>query len=256
MKRILKISLWIVVLAGISVLVGFIEKEHQKTTCKSIEVLIDYENADPLIDADLIKTDVYQTYDTLIGKKISEINQVQIEDFISKNNYVKNAEVYSTLNGHLKIKVKQKQPLLRIINKKGENYFMDMDASLIPVNNGFSTRLLVANGHIPTAYSDTIGLINIENFPELHDLYQLALYIGNNEFLSAQIEQIYVTENHEFELVPKVGRQLIVFGNIANMQLKFDKLIAFYQKGMKKAGWDTYKTINLKYNNQVVCTKK
>ena len=256
MKKVLKISLWMVGLAGISVLVGFIEKEHQKITCKSIEVILDYNDSDPLIDADMIKADVYKTYDTLIGKRISEINQVQIEDFVAQNNYVKNAEVYSTLNGHLKIKVTQKEPLLRIMNQKGENYYLDINASLMPVKSGYSTRLLVATGYIKTAYSDTVGLINIENFPELQNLYQLALYVRSSEFLSAQIEQIYVTENGEYELVPKVGRQLIEFGDISDMEQKFDNLISFYQKGMKKAGWDTYKTINLKYRNQVVCTKK
>ena len=230
MKNILKISLWIIGLAGISVLVGFIEKEHQKITCKSIEVILDYNDADPLIDADMIRTDVYKTYDTLIGKRISEINQVQIEDFVSQNHYVNNAEVYSTLNCHLKIKVTQKQPLLRIINQKGQNYYLDINGSLMPVKSEYSTRLLVATGYIKTDYSDTISLINIENFPDLDALYKLALHVRNNEFLSAQIEQIYVTEKHEFELVPKVGRQLIVFGDISNMEHKFDNMISFYQK--------------------------
>ncbi|RLD54531.1 MAG: cell division protein FtsQ, partial [Bacteroidetes bacterium] len=84
----------------------------------------------------------------------------------------------------------------------------------------------------------------------------LAFYINDDEFLKAQIEQIYVTESKEFELIPKVGRQLILFGGIENMEKKFNNLIAFYKKGMKNNGWTKYKTINLKFENQVVCAKK
>ncbi len=255
MNRIIKISLWIAGLAGLTVLVGFIEKEHQKITCKNIEVLLDYNNADPLIDADMIKTDVYKTYDTLIGQRISDIDQVQIEDFVNQNSYVKNAEVYSTLTGHLKIKVTQKKPLLRVINDRGAHYYIDDEGTAMPVKTGYTTRILVASGKIATPYADTINLINNENFPVLKDLYNLALYIRNNDFLEAQIEQIYVNEKNEYELVPKVGRQLILFGDITDMEEKFEKLIVFYQEGMKKAGWDTYRTINLKYKNQVVCAK-
>jgi cell division protein FtsQ len=29
----------------------------------------------------------------------------------------------------------------------------------------------------------------------------------------------------------------------------------FYKKAIPKVGWDTYKTINLKYANQIVCEK-
>ncbi len=255
MNRIIKISLWIAGLAGLTVLVGFIEKEHQKITCKNIEVLLDYNNADPLIDADMIKTDVYKTYDTLIGQRISDIDQVQIEDFVNQNSYVKNAEVYSTLTGHLKIKVTQKKPLLRVINDRGAHYYIDDEGTAMPVKTGYTTRILVASGKIATPYADTINLINNENFPVLKDLYNLALYIRKNDFLEAQIEQIYVNEKNEYELVPKVGRQLILFGDITDMEEKFEKLIVFYQEGMKKAGWDTYRTINLKYKNQVVCAK-
>ncbi|MCB2221860.1 MAG: hypothetical protein KQI35_15830 [Bacteroidetes bacterium] len=255
MKRIATISIWIVGLAGLSVLVGFIEKEHQKITCKSIEVLLDYEDADPLIDADMIKSDVYKTYDSLIGKRISEIDQVEIEDFINQNNYVDNAEVFSTLTGHLKIKVTQKKPIIRIINNKGQHYYIDEKGTAMMVKSSYTTRLLVASGHIPATYADTINLIKNENFPVLQDLYNLALHIRSNEFLEAQIEQIYVNEDQEYELIPKVGRQLIIFGDITDMEEKFDKLIVFYQKGMKKAGWDTYRTINLKFKDQVVCAK-
>jgi len=74
--------------------------------------------------------------------------------------------------------------------------------------------------------------------------------------LKIQIEQIYVTKNREYEFVPKVGRHIIIFGGIENMNEKFKKLLVFYHQGINNAGWNTYKSINLKFENQVVCSKK
>ena len=38
---------------------------------------------------------------------------------------------------------------------------------------------------------------------------------------------------------------------------KFEKLKMFYTEGLNKTdGWNKYSTINIKYKNQVVCTKK
>jgi len=90
----------------------------------------------------------------------------------------------------------------------------------------------------------------------LIDLFKLSSFITQDQFLKAQIEQIYVTKTGEFELIPKVGRHLIIFGGIEDMENKFDKLLVFYHQGMNKTGWDKYKTINLKFENQVVCSKK
>jgi cell division protein FtsQ len=255
MRRIAVILFWLVIFAGLIVLVGFIEKEHKKITCKSIAILIDYNNADPLIDEHMIKKSVHASFDTLVGRRISDINLVEIEKLVQKNDFIANAQVFHTLTGHLTIKVVQKQPLLRIINEQNQNYYLAVSGSAMPVKQGFSSRILVASGHIPYPYSDTLNLIKNENFPILNDLHRLALHIKNDEFLNAMIEQIYVTQASEFELVPKLGKQIIQFGDINDMDQKFEKLIVFYRYGMGRAGWGTYKTINLRFRDQVVCSK-
>jgi len=255
MKRVAGISVWLMLFAGLIVLVGFIEKEHKKITCKSIAILIDYNNADPLIDEHMIEKSVHASFDTLVGRRISEINLADMEQLVQKNVFIANAQVFHTLTGHLKIKVIQKQPLLRVINEKNQSYYVDMSGSAMPVKQGFSSRILVASGHIPYPYADTLNLIKNENFPILNDLHRLALHIKNDEFLNAMIEQIYVTQDKEFELVPKLGKHIIQFGDISDMDLKFEKLIVFYRYGIGKAGWGTYKTINLKFRDQVVCSK-
>lgn len=256
MKRIINITLWIAVLAGLSVLVGFIESEHKKITCKELQVSIDYNDSEPLISPEEINSIIYDAFDSLVGKKLSDINSVEIENFVNEIDFVESAEVFSTIHGTMKIKVRQRNPILRVINSSNKNYYIDGKARLVPVKTGHSTRVLVASGSINENYSDTLDASDPNQSITLNELYTLSKYINNDPFLKAQIEQIYVTSGHEYELIPKVGRHVIVFGDINDMEEKFDKLIVFYHQGIKKSGWRKYKKINLKYKDQVVCEKK
>lgn len=253
MKRAFHIIFWVFITAGILVLVSFIEAEHKKTTCKSFEITIDYENADPLISKDAIKEKIYESFDSLQGKRLVDINLVQIENMVNEIDFVENADVYTTITGKINISVTQRKPIVRIVNESGNSYYLDQSGKAIPTNQGYPSRVLIANGFIENKYTDTLS---IRNNILLAEIFQLASYIHNDPFLKLQIEQIYVTKNGEYEFVPKVGRHIIIFGGIEDMEVKFKKLVVFYRQGINNAGWNVYKSINLKFENQVVCAKK
>jgi len=48
----------------------------------------------------------------------------------------------------------------------------------------------------------------------------------------------------------------VLVGNIDNLEVKLKNLKAFYQKAKKDNMLDIYKSVNLQFDNQVVCTKK
>jgi cell division protein FtsQ len=70
------------------------------------------------------------------------------------------------------------------------------------------------------------------------------------------VEQIYLNEKGEYELIPRVGAHVVKFGSFENYREKFRNLKAFYKKGLNNVGWNQYLYINLKYDNQIICTKK
>ena len=81
-------------------------------------------------------------------------------------------------------------------------------------------------------------------------------YVRTHDFWNAQIEQVYVNADGELELIPRVGNQTILFGDEKGMEEKFSKLYTFYKEGLSKTGWNQYKTINVTFKDQVVCSKK
>lgn len=89
----------------------------------------------------------------------------------------------------------------------------------------------------------------------MNNLYKLSAFITKDKFLKAQIEQIYVDPNGEFELIPRVGTHTILMGRADNLEDKFERLFVFYRMGLSKTGWSRYNIINIKFKDQVVCSK-
>jgi len=124
----------------------------------------------------------------------------------------------------------------------GENsYYVTEDLNRMPVSSSHTTNVIVVTGHTSKAYIND-------------DLVNFIRFINDDKFWKAQIQQIHIRENHEYVLVPRVGDQLIVFGKPEKLEMRFRNLKALYTKGFSSEGWRKYKTINLKYDNQVVCT--
>jgi cell division protein FtsQ len=65
-----------------------------------------------------------------------------------------------------------------------------------------------------------------------------------------------VTANNEIILIPRIGDHEVELGTLDDYPIKLAKLKMFYLHGLNKIGWGDYKSISLKFKNQVVCTKK
>ena len=261
--KILKILTWVLLVSGTGFLLGLVEVEQYDRPCKRVVITIDYGSADVLITKRDIDSVILKTAGMLKGKPLGYINTNSIERAIRNQAYVAKLSVYENAEGVLFVNIRQRTPLLRIINQKYESFYLDESGALLPVNTNFSARVLVANGFIDDSYrkkpnyrvnvlalSDSIFYDSL-----LTSLYKLTMYITHDNFLKAQIDQIYVNERREFELIPRVGNHVILLGTAEDLNDKFRKLYAFYRFGLNKIGWNKYNIINIKYKNQVICSK-
>ncbi|MDP4282222.1 MAG: hypothetical protein Q8867_08750 [Bacteroidota bacterium] len=267
MKKVLKILivlLWIALTGGLIYFTGFANIEHDKVVCNRYDIQIDYGNADTLVTSNDIYDLVKRTGNLLKGQKTGNIDIEKIEREIRRQPYVADVNAFMHLNGDVEIRIIQRQPILRIFNHYGESYYLDGQGRLLPLNPAFTTRVLVATGFIPESFSKTVNY-KTDSIQEhdstdyngvMNHLYRISIAILKNSFLKAQIEQIYVTEDGNFELIPVVGRHVIYLGDAQNLEEKFDKLIVFYKMGLNKIGWNKYNFININYKNQVVCSKR
>ena len=259
MNKLLQISIWIFALLAIIVTLGFVNISNNQTIFSQPIINIDYETENRFINENDILSQILNKEDT--GTLLlNHFNVTHLEEKLDNNHSIKDVHVHKTIDGKLVINVKQRRPIVRIFSRN-ESYYIDEEGNLMPLSSKYTARLLVVSGSLNEPFGKRYRF-NYDNLNDtltektlLDDIYKIAHYIDNSEFWKAQIEQIHVNKVYEFELVPKVGNHKIVLGGVENLDGKFEKLMIFYKKGLNKTGWNEYSEINLKYKNQVVCTK-
>jgi len=247
-KKILIILAWICLAGAIGFTIYYAYSEWISVRCQSIVVNIN-PNSPRFLDEDEIATMIEKSGEPIIGQRLSAININRLETKLSTFSTLDNVEIFRKVDskglsfkGKLVISVDERTPVVRF-KSSTDDYYMDQKGIRVPVSSKFVERILLAEGTIPNEI--------IKN-----DLLKMADFVNKDEFWRAQIEQVFVQANGELLLVPQVGDYLIEFGTPDDYELKFRNLRAVYQQGFKNMGWNRYKTISVKYRNQVVCTKK
>ncbi len=259
-QKIATYTFWILFLMGTLGLLGFVGKQSAEDVCLGFDVNIAHRNDNRFIDEqDVAKLLANLGYEVR-GQRLRDIDLGQIEARLEQNPSVSNAEVYATIDCELKIEIAERMPIARIINSGGSGFYLDRTGNLMPLSSKYTARVMVVNGHVEIPYAAIQSGIESEYVLAkkqwLDDLYQLVSTIHGDPFWKAQIAQLYIDERQEIVLIPKVGNHRILFGDAKDIEPKLDKLMTLYKKGFSKTGWNDYKTINLKFQNQVVCSKK
>jgi cell division protein FtsQ len=241
MKKWLKIALWS--LGGLyllGMLVFIVTRDHAKVCSKIRVVVRDSANVQFVTPGEIIRH-VHRNFKKLEGRAFKDINMEEVEAIVDKYPAVEKSDVYSTAEGVLMIKIKQRTPVLRIYDK-GYSYLLDHDAVRIPMRGSYAPHLLVVNG-------------SMHKVKDYHDLVVLNDFIEDDSFWKAQIEQVFVEADGDLVLIPRVGNHRINIGDVTDLDKKFRKLLALYQDGFDPLEWNSYKEINLKYKGQIICTK-
>lgn len=261
-RKIINISLAIALAFLFIAMINFAVDQNRKLPCSKVSVSIDYRSGQHFINADDVKAKVLNATGQLEGKPITFGKLGLIESVVAGIPEVSKTSVFRNIDGGLIINISQRQPLIRVHNVHGQGYYIDQQGHLMPLSPDYTARVLVATGHIQAGYSPLTNLAKVKpeieissNEKRLRDLYRLALYIESQPFWNAFIDHIFVTPNGQFELTPKNGAHVIEFGDLNQMESKFGKLMTFYQNGLVRIGWNHYRRINVKFSNQVICSK-
>ena len=249
-KGILSAFTWLVSLSGLVLLMSFIEVKKASQKCKDLKVILPGRNN--FIERNEIDRILMDAGGALIGRDLRDINIHKLENSLKSNPFIEFAKVYVDMDGVIHAEVRQRQPILRLINRANVQFYIDENGLKMPLSENFTANVLVANGLIDEDFSGKVDTLNTKL---AKDLFRMAQFIKADTLWDSQIEQLYVDVKGDIEMVPRVGNHKIILGDADSLQSKFKNLLAFYKKAMPKVGWDTYKSINLKFANQVVCSK-
>jgi cell division protein FtsQ len=257
MKRFIQILLFVLFAASVAGVMGFIYIEQGKQPVKDVIIKIEQKSNKGFLNESIIKN-LISDYDSLLNKNANQVKPAKIERDILENPFVVSADVFVDIDKNLIINIAEKEALLRVYNRRNDGFYIDQSGNVMPLSTNYTARVMIANGYINVDLNESQLNILDTSYAKtpLPDLYELTKLISRNNFLKAQIGQIYVNSQGEYDLIPQLGNHLIRFGTKENASQKLENLELFYKEALIREGWDKYEVISLKYKNQVVCKRK
>ena len=261
--KILLISLWIAIAAGVVVMMGFANESHKVKQCRGITCRIDYRGSQPLISGNDLMAQITNKFGKLQTQTIGEVDITGITAFLKKNPYLENTDALITVEGDIMIKADQCMAIIRYYTPEGQQHYLDRNGRVMPVNAAYPYKTLIASGSIESPLKDGKNIYSVPDskkllrneLKSLYDIHLLAGIISSDSTLKALIEQVYITSNGKIQLVTKAGSHIVYMGDTADASEKLGNLMCFYKNGLVKTGWNKYGKLNLEYKNQIVCTK-
>ncbi len=235
-KVYIKGFLFLVVLVG---LFGFANYRNSLRKISKIE--IEFEGNDNVfITRNEVNKLLIQSVGNVKNKSKESLFLKVLEKRVKEHPMIENAEVYLTVDGVLNTKVLQKKPIARIL-VNGTSYYLDEHGKKMQLSKNYSARVPIVTG--------------VLGKDDLEEVFHFIKEVLKDDFMKKQVIGIHIKSNANFDLKTRMGNQLLQFGKMENVANKIAKLKAFYQKMEKDNSIDKYRTINLEYRKQVVCTK-
>jgi cell division protein FtsQ len=189
-----------------------------------------------------------ETVNKLLIEKNQELKTInkdgldlnKLEKSVSSHKMIHSADVFVSVDGVLKAKVEQKQPLGRVFETTG-SFYIDYEGNKMPLSDNFAARVPLISGDI--------SVISKEKLAEV--LKQIA----KDDFLKKNIIGVQVLPNGSMVMANRNYDYQIDFGRTINIERKFKNYKAFFQKAVSDSTLEKYRRINLKFTKQVVCIK-
>jgi cell division protein FtsQ len=164
----------------------------------------------------------------------------KLEKILDSNNMIEKSEVFVSIDGTLKAVVKQKTPVARVLNGNG-SFYIDYEGGIMPLSDNYTARVPLVS-----------GVINKKNNEKITRIFRI---IFDDNFLKKNIIAIQIMPNGSLKMLNRNFNYQIDFGNTENVEVKFNNYKAFFQKAVLDSSLYKYKKIDLRFTQQVVCTK-
>lgn len=173
-----------------------------------------------------------------IGKDKLDLNK--LEKALNSQEMIEKSEVFVSVDGVLKAVVKQKTPIARVFDGE-DSFYIDYEGNTMPLSTNFTARVPLVSGEI-----------NKKNSEELAELFRI---IHDDAFLKKNIIGVQIMPSGGLRMLNRNYNFQIDFGRTIRMNAKFNNYKAFFQKAVLDSSLYKYKIIDLRFAQQVVCTK-
>ena len=264
-KTALNIVVWTALVVYLILAAGYCSRQRADRVCTGLNIVVKDSLKIGLITRESVRSILVGERMRLTGARLDSINLLAVEKALTSQSYIRSAKVYGSLDGKLNIEVEQRLPVARIQTENGYRFFLSEDGYVMPLRSSSFIDVPIVTGTPELPFTPRFeGQIQFlentekksaENYLFLQNLINFVEFLRRDSFWGTQVVQINVIPGNEVELVPRIGRGVILLGNLEQYQEKLDKLYTFYRRGLAYEGWNKYARINIKYDGQIVCSE-
>jgi cell division protein FtsQ len=260
--RVLVLAFFVLMGAGAVVLWAFSISRHNAQPVPELRVNIQKgQNVDELITKREVDSIVHSHFGLLQGTPMSQIDVGAIQVAVNRHPAIQSCNVYMGVDGILNIDIQQRAPMFRVMNSDGSGFYVDtlgqsfnlLDRSVayVPI---VSVEGVMGAMEFPAtrAYYDenTLGLTYLD------ELIMFGNHMRKHADLKDWTEHVHLTAMGTLEVIPRIGRHVIDYGSIYNLEMKTKMLFQFYRSQLYITDLEKYSRINLNFENQVICEKR
>lgn len=244
--------IWIMMGAGIVVLLIAAISKRNNERCTDIDIQISGVQNNFFIDKKEVLKILHNVSGGIIKTKpVHAIDLATMENQLKKIPWIEDAQLYFDNNDVLRVSIKEREPIARIFTTTGQSFYIDSSLKRLPLSDKFSPMVPVF-----TSFPGDAVKWSKQDSELINDIKTFSQFIAVNPFWMAQIDQVDITSNNEFDLIPKLGNSIIHFGDAENCAQKFNNLMCFYKQVLTKMGWDHYAAIDAQFSGQIVAVRK
>jgi cell division protein FtsQ len=220
-------------------LFSFTSKRNSKRKLVKSEVVFVGENT-LFLKSEIVNKLLIENNSNVSTIRKDKLDLNKLEQVLNAQEMIEKADVYVSIDGVLKTVVKQKTPIVRVFSNEG-SFYIDSEGGMMPLSDDFTARVPLVSGEI--------------NKKNNKDLFRLFKIIYDDAFLQKNIIGIQIMPSGSLLMRNRNYNYQIDFGGLINIEQKFQNYKAFFQKVSLDNTLDKYKKIDLRFTEQVVCTK-
>lgn len=240
-------------IGGLAILCLFMiawkDKNHKKISFIQVELI--GESTDAIFMDEMAIRSILHDEGIKEGMPLDQVNLTALENSIEKTAWIKNAEFYINNKQVLEVKIEQRIPIARIFTLPGTSFYIDIEGNRLPLK-----QLTILNLPVFTGFPTDQEKLSKPDSILLDQILFFVKTIKEDSFFNAQIAQVNIEANGDFQMVPTIGDHLVLLGNLEQLENKLNRLYTFYKKVWVQSGLNAYSVLDCRFNNQLVALQK
>ena len=241
MKHLIQNIILLILVALLVAGVWWARSRETDELCRRVTVQIVNQDSTMFVTEQGVKAELAQNGFKLVGKPMWQISAARIEQTLSSSQYLENVECVKAKNGEIIIRASQLVPVMRVFETDGSSYYVNADGKRMNATSFYHSDVPVVQGKFT------------KKFPATR-LLPLVKYVENDSLLRSLVTMYTMRDSNNIFIVPSIYGHIVNMGSVANIDNKFEKLKLFYREVLPAKGWETYDTISVKWDHQVVAT--